>query len=139
MAIAKRRVVQVLSLLALHSSWGPELKWLCVPVLSCHSCALAWFACPVGVFVHYSAYGVFPYLAVGTKIRGHEFHYSRLQAESQLGSVMQLDRGVGLGKGRDGVLKENVLASYTHLHALGEPAWADGMIRAAQGKQAVSS
>lgn len=68
LTIAKRRVVQVLSLLALHSSWGPELKWLCVPVLSCHSCSLAWFACPVGVFVHYSAYGVFPYLAVGTML-----------------------------------------------------------------------
>ena len=69
LTIAKRRVVQVLSLLALHSSWGPELKWMCVPVLSCHSCSLAWFACPVGVFVHYSAYGVFPYLAVGTRLQ----------------------------------------------------------------------
>jgi len=62
----KRRAVQVVSLLALHSSWGPEFKWLCNPVLSCHSCVLAWFACPVGVFVHYAAYGVFPFLAVGT-------------------------------------------------------------------------
>ena len=50
----------------LHSSWGPELKWLCNPVLSCHSCVLSWFACPIGVFVHYSGYHVFPYLAVGT-------------------------------------------------------------------------
>lgn len=50
----------------LHSSWGPEAKWLCNPVLSCHSCALAWFACPVGVYVHYSGYHLFPFLAVGT-------------------------------------------------------------------------
>lgn len=50
----------------LHSSWGPELKWLCNPVLSCHSCVLSWFACPIGVFVHYAGYHVFPYLAVGT-------------------------------------------------------------------------
>ncbi len=63
---AKRRAVQAVSLLALHSSWGPEFKWLCNPVLSCHSCALAWFACPLGVFTHYAAYGVFPFLAVGT-------------------------------------------------------------------------
>ncbi len=62
----KRRAVQVVSLLALHSSWGPEFKWLCNPVLSCHSCVLAWFACPIGVFVHYAAYGVFPFLALGT-------------------------------------------------------------------------
>jgi ferredoxin-type protein NapH len=56
----------VLSALALHSSWGPEFKWLCNPVLSCHSCVLAWFACPIGVFVHYSGYHLFPFFAVGT-------------------------------------------------------------------------
>ena len=44
---------------------GPELKWLCNPVLSCHSCLLAWFACPIGVFVHYSGYHLFPLLAAG--------------------------------------------------------------------------
>lgn len=62
----KRRVVQTLSLLILHSSWGPEFKWLCNPVLSCHSCALSWFACPIGVFVHFSGYHLFPFLALGT-------------------------------------------------------------------------
>lgn len=61
-----RRISQVASLILLHSSWGPEFKWLCNPVLSCHSCVLAWFACPVGIFVHYSGYHVFPFLAVGT-------------------------------------------------------------------------
>ncbi|MEW6072878.1 MAG: 4Fe-4S binding protein [Planctomycetota bacterium] len=62
----KRRWVQTLSLLALHSSWGPELKWLCNPVLSCHSCVLAWFACPLGIFVHYAGWQTFPWLAAGT-------------------------------------------------------------------------
>ncbi|MEW6747391.1 MAG: 4Fe-4S binding protein [Planctomycetota bacterium] len=61
-----RTLVQTLALLALHSSWGPQLKWLCNPVLSCHSCVLAWFACPIGVFVHYSGYHLFPVLALGT-------------------------------------------------------------------------
>ena len=60
-----RRITQFASLLALHSSWGPEFKWLCNPVLSCHSCALSWFACPIGVFIHYSGYRVFPFLALG--------------------------------------------------------------------------
>jgi ferredoxin-type protein NapH len=64
--MTRRRISQTISLLLLHSSWGPELKWLCTPVLSCHSCALAWFACPIGVFIHYSGYQVFPFLAVGT-------------------------------------------------------------------------
>ena len=62
----KRTVVLLLSFIALHSSWGPEFKWLCNPVLSCHSCVLAWFACPVGVFVHYSGYHIFPFVALGT-------------------------------------------------------------------------
>jgi polyferredoxin len=61
-----RRVVQSLALILLHSSWGPEFKWLCSPVLSCHSCVLSWFACPIGVFVHYSGYHLFPFLALGT-------------------------------------------------------------------------
>jgi polyferredoxin len=61
----KRRIIQYLSLLLLHSSWGPELKWFCNPVLSCHSCVLSWFACPVGVFVHFSGYHIFPLLPVG--------------------------------------------------------------------------
>jgi polyferredoxin len=62
----KRRVALILSAIALHSSWGPELKWLCNPVLSCHSCVLAWFACPIGVLVHYSGYHLFPWVALGT-------------------------------------------------------------------------
>ncbi|MBZ5497448.1 MAG: 4Fe-4S binding protein [Acidobacteriia bacterium] len=41
------------------------MKWLCNPVLSCHSCALSWFACPIGVFVHFSGYHVFPFLPLG--------------------------------------------------------------------------
>ena len=61
-----RRVVQAVSLLLLHSSWGPELKSFCLPVMNCHSCALSWFACPIGVYVHYAGYRLFPFLAVGT-------------------------------------------------------------------------
>ena len=64
--LMKRRISQLTALILLHSSWGPEMKWLCNPVLSCHSCALAWFACPVGVFIHYSGYHVFPFFAAGT-------------------------------------------------------------------------
>jgi polyferredoxin len=63
-----RRLIQFASLLVLHSSWGPEAKWLCVPALSCHSCPLSWFTCPVGVFIHYSGYHLFPLLALGTML-----------------------------------------------------------------------
>jgi ferredoxin-type protein NapH len=61
----KRGAAQFVALLALHSSWGPEVKWFCNPVLTCHSCALYWFACPVGVLVHFSGYRLFPFLLVG--------------------------------------------------------------------------
>jgi len=64
--VSKRRISQLVSLVLLHSSWGPEFKWFCNPVLPCPSCSLAWFACPIGVFVHYSGYGLFPFLAAGT-------------------------------------------------------------------------
>jgi len=62
----RRSAVQLGSLLALHSSWGPDVKWLCNPVLTCHSCALSWFACPIGVLTHYAGYRVFPYLLAAT-------------------------------------------------------------------------
>ncbi len=67
-ALGKRKMVQIVSVILLHSSfWNwAQAKWLCNPVLSCHSCPLAWFACPIGVFVHYSGYHLFPYVALGT-------------------------------------------------------------------------
>jgi ferredoxin-type protein NapH len=44
------------------------LRWhgICAPVFHCYSCPLATFACPIGILANYSAFHVFPYLAVGT-------------------------------------------------------------------------
>ena len=75
-----------------------------------------------------------PFLPEGTVIRGHEFHYSKLaDAASAPDTVLHLERGVGTGAGRDGVRVANVVATYTHLHALGTPEWAPGLVRAAAG------
>jgi len=72
-----------------------------------------------------------PYYDVGTEIRGHEFHYSRVShwtgGETDL--VFHMKRGVGIHKDRDGIVYKNVLASYTHVHALGTPGWAGALIR----------
>ncbi|MEE4599956.1 MAG: cobyrinate a,c-diamide synthase [Desulfobacteraceae bacterium] len=72
-----------------------------------------------------------PYYDVGTEIRGHEFHYSRVSnwtgAQSDL--VFRMKRGVGIHKDRDGIVYKNVLATYTHVHALGVPGWAAALIR----------
>nr|MBC8359876.1 cobyrinic acid a,c-diamide synthase [Candidatus Desulfatibia profunda] len=43
--------------------------------------------------------------------------------------VFHMKRGAGLIAGKDGICYKNVLATYTHLHALGTPAWAESMIR----------
>jgi len=75
-----------------------------------------------------------PFYKKGTVLKGHEFHYSKVtvltrKADQQFAFTMK--RGEGITGGKDGILYKNVLATYTHLHALGTPAWVDGMIRRA--------
>jgi cobyrinic acid a,c-diamide synthase len=78
-----------------------------------------------------------PFLPEGFVLAGHEFHYSRLRPGAErLDTVVALDRGVGVGLGRDGVHSRNVVATYTHLHALGVPDWAPALVRAARGAAA---
>ena len=78
-----------------------------------------------------------PFLAPGTPVRGHEFHYSRLAAgASAPTTVLAMERGVGVAAGRDGLAVGRTVAAYTHLHALGTPEWAPGVVRAAAGQAA---
>jgi cobyrinic acid a,c-diamide synthase len=46
--------------------------------------------------------------------------------------VFRMRRGVGIHGDRDGLLYKNVLATYTHIHALGNPGWAAAMVRNAR-------
>lgn len=72
-----------------------------------------------------------PFFDEGIELKGHEFHYSR--PEPWTGeSVFEVKRGEGCGQGRDGLLRWNVLGTYLHIHALGSPAWAQGIMRAAE-------
>jgi cobyrinic acid a,c-diamide synthase len=71
-----------------------------------------------------------PFFPIGTRLRGHEFHYSRV-VEGSASSVLQVERGDGLGNGRDALVSGRVWASYLHLHALGTPAWASAFVAAA--------
>jgi cobyrinic acid a,c-diamide synthase len=69
-----------------------------------------------------------PFFTPGTRLRGHEFHYSRVIAgEDSAVTTLRLDRGQGVGAGRDGLVKGRVWASYVHLHALGTPLWATSL------------
>jgi cobyrinic acid a,c-diamide synthase len=74
-----------------------------------------------------------PFFAPGTRLRGHEFHYSRVVAgDIAQQTTLKLERGQGTGEGRDGVVAGRVWASYLHLHALGTPEWAPGFLALAR-------
>ncbi len=67
-----------------------------------------------------------PIFAVGTIIRGHEFHYSApLNFDGTISTCMKVEKGTGLGNNRDGLIFKNCLAVYTHIHADGHPEWAE--------------
>ena len=70
-----------------------------------------------------------PFYPPGTILRGHEFHYSRVNSwePEALGFAFRIQRGQGFGNGREGITWQNVLATYSHVHALGCPAWAAGL------------
>jgi cobyrinic acid a,c-diamide synthase len=79
-----------------------------------------------------------PYFEAGTRVRGHEFHYSNIlewQGKSE-DLAFRMIRGGGLdGKG-DGVCYKNTLATYSHIHALGTPSWAETVVQASALYQA---
>jgi cobyrinic acid a,c-diamide synthase len=73
------------------------------------------------------------FLDKGVIIKGHEFHYSRLENLDGLPPLAyEVSRGGGIdGKG-DGLMYKNVVAAYTHIHALATPEWAGSMVRKAR-------
>ncbi len=72
-----------------------------------------------------------PYFKVGTEIRGHEFHYSKVLEwrGNDKDLVFSMKRGTGFINNRDGICYKNVLATYTHIHAMGMPFWAEAVVR----------
>lgn len=75
-----------------------------------------------------------PFYPLGTLLHGHEFHYSAVAgiAEGALqDSAFSMQRGKGIKNKRDGICFNNVLGTYTHIHALGSPEWASGLIKCA--------
>jgi cobyrinic acid a,c-diamide synthase len=73
-----------------------------------------------------------PFFPIGTTCRGHEFHYSSIvSGTKEPQTVCTVSRGSGSIVHRDGLVFKNVLASYTHLHACGTPAFATGLVGAA--------
>jgi cobyrinic acid a,c-diamide synthase len=93
-----------------------------------------------------------PFYPVGTVLHGHEFHYSavnrteeqksgRTEVTSELPSIrtsehiyfaFRMKRGHGIKDRMDGICYKNVLATYTHIHALGADEWVVGLINKAR-------
>jgi len=75
-----------------------------------------------------------PIFPVGTEFRGHEFHYSRVldwKKQSNESLTFEVLRGKGFWENYDGLCYKQTIAAYTHVHALGTPQWAEGLVRAA--------
>ncbi|UCG65146.1 MAG: hydrogenobyrinic acid a,c-diamide synthase (glutamine-hydrolyzing) [Deltaproteobacteria bacterium] len=74
-----------------------------------------------------------PYYQVGEVLKGHEFHYTRpvMKSPGEITPVFKVHRGHGLDGQRDGLCKKNLMATYTHLHAAGNPLWGERFFKAA--------
>ena len=74
-----------------------------------------------------------PYYPAGKILKGHEFHYSQavMTGSEDIEFAFEVKRGYGIDGARDGICKKNLLATYTHIHAAGNPVWAHSLFKAA--------
>jgi cobyrinic acid a,c-diamide synthase len=72
-----------------------------------------------------------PFYENGAEVKGHEFRYSTILEWTGKSEdlVLKMKRGVGFSEGREGLTMNNVLALYTHIHAMGTPEWAGGFMQ----------
>lgn len=59
----------------------------------------------------------------GMTLRGHEFHYSEIKLGHDRDLAFSVKRGTGIIDGRDGLTRNNTVASYTHQYALSTKDW----------------
>lgn len=69
--------------------------------------------------------------AAGLAARGHEFHYSEVIPKGPLAYACTLTDAQGESKGSDGMLVNNTLGLYTHLHFSSQPSIAASLIASA--------
>lgn len=63
--------------------------------------------------------------APAKQIRAHEFHYSSLEnLPADMCFAYHVERGYGINGKQDGLIVNNLLASYTHLRTIGSCYWA---------------
>jgi len=76
-----------------------------------------------------------PFYPIGTVVTGHEFHYSSvtgLAQDERAYCCFEVMRGYGFDGKRDGICIYNCLGTYVHVHALGTPLWARGLLDSAE-------
>jgi cobyrinic acid a,c-diamide synthase len=69
-----------------------------------------------------------------TILKGHEFHYSyveQINNNIKIRFIFKVKKGSGIKENMDGISYKNILATYTHLHAMGYPEWVKGLMNMA--------
>ncbi len=84
-------------------------------------------------YIRVEVTGPNPFYPHRTILTGHEFHYSYVTGleGNDIRYAFRVLRGHGIDGEVDGICVKNVLATYVHVHALGEPLWAEGLLRRA--------
>lgn len=74
-----------------------------------------------------------PFYPQGSRLKGHEFRYSTILQWDGCDADLsvEMERGTGFMNGRDGLVRNNVFALYTHILASASPEWAAGLLAAA--------
>jgi cobyrinic acid a,c-diamide synthase len=72
-----------------------------------------------------------PFYPVGSRVKGHEFRYSTTTCNdnAHIEFAVRMERGTGFMDGVDGLTIHNVLALYTHVHAVATPEWAPLVVK----------
>ena len=71
----------------------------------------------------------------GTRIRGHEFHYSSLVSNGALHYACRLYDARGQVRGEDGLMVGNTLGLYAHLHFATQPGVVDALLQSARRRR----
>ncbi len=69
------------------------------------------------------------------KIVGHEFHYSKPTLTGKADFAFRVERGFGIDGKRDGIMKENTLGCYIHVHFLSDKSIARNFVKKAMKKK----
>lgn len=73
----------------------------------------------------------------GRRVRGHEFHYSHLENLGDVDYVGKITDAQGKDHGGDGIIFNNGVALYTHLHFGSHPQVSLSLIQAARDQRAI--